>query len=121
MGRKYSIGSSLRSSYPSIILSPPPLSKISLAVASLLTSPLLHLLWFSLTSGRCFRTWTLITNQFYQLPLFLCSSAPTHVSLPAVVSNFVGMTLPFTLTLTVLLKVNSRLFPLLLLSLLLWH
>ena len=62
-----------------------------------------------LASGRCFRTWIPITYQFSKLSLFLRSFASTNVHLSSVFSKSVGMTLLFTLTLTVLLQKNTRL------------
>ena len=44
------------------------------------------------------------------------SFAPTSISLPSIFRKLTGMTLHFTLTFTVLLQRNTRLFPLLLLS-----
>ena len=67
-----------------------------LVVAPPLTSPLLFSLWPSLAPGKCFKTWVLITYQFYQTSLFLRSFAPTNVSLPSIFSKLAGMTLPFT-------------------------
>ena len=55
------------------------------------------------------------------LPLSLWCYSPTNVSLPSIFGKPVGMTLPSDLTLTVLLQRNTRLFPLLLLSLPIWH
>ena len=70
-------------------------------------------------------SWTrgLITYQFFYRSLSLRSFAPTSVPLPSIFRKLAGMTLLFTLTLTVLLQRNTRffLFPLLLLSSLLWH
>ena len=92
-----------------------------LAVAPLLTSPLLLLLLLFLAPGRCFRTWVLTIYQFFCPSLSLRSIAPTSVPLPSTFSKLAGMALPPTLTLTVLQQRNTRLFPLLLLSLFLWH
>ena len=111
-GRKYSTGSSLLTSSPSMTLTHPLFS-----IAPLLTSPLLPLLWPFLAPGRCFRTWVLTTYQFFYLSLSLRSIAPTSVPLPSVFRKLAGMTLPPTLTLTVLQQRNTHLFPLLLLSL----
>ena len=74
-----------------------------------------------LAHGRCFRTWVLTTYQFFYLSLFLLPIAPTSAPLPSTFRKLAGMTLPPTLTLTVFLRRNTRLFlfPLLLLSLLL--
>ena len=57
------------------------------------------------------------------IPLSLWSFAPTSVPLPSIFRKLAGMTLPPTLTLTVLLQRNTRLFlfPLQLLSLPLWQ
>ena len=100
-----------------------PFSIAPLAVAPLLTSPLLLLLLLFLAPGRCFRTWVLIIYQFFFPSLSLRSFAPTSVPLPSIFRKLAGMTLPHTLTVTVLLQRNSRLFlfPLQLLSLPLWH
>ena len=113
-GRKYSTGSSLLTSSPSMTLTHPPFS-----IAPLLTSPLLLLLLPFLAPGRCFRTWVLTIYQFFYLSLSLRSFAPTSVPLPSIFKKLTGMALPPTLTLTVLQQRNTRLFlfPLLLLSL----
>ena len=104
-------------------LTHPPSSIAPLAVAPLLTSPLLLLLLLFLAPGRCFRTWVLTIYQFFYLSLSLRSFAPTSVPLPSIFRKLAGMTLPPTLTLTVLLQRNTRLFlfPLQLLSLPLWQ
>ena len=122
-GRKYSTGSSLLTSSPSMTLTHPPFSITPLAVAPLLTSPLLLLLLPFPAPERGFRTWVLIIYQFVHPSLSLRSIAPTSVPLPSIVRKLAGMTLPPTLTLTVLLQRNTRLFlfPLQLLSLPLWH
>ena len=122
-GRMYSTGSSLLTSSPSMILTHPPFSIAPMAVAPLLTSPLLPLLLPFLAPGRCFRTWVLIIYQFFYPSLSLRSFAPTSVPLPSIFRKLAGMALPPTLTLTVPLQRNTRLFlfPLLLLSLPLWH
>ena len=118
-GRKYLTGSSLLTSSPSMTLTPPPFSIAPLAVASLLTSPLLLLLLLFLAPGRCFRTWVLTIYQFFYPSLSLWSFAPTSVPLPSIFRKLAGMALP----LTVLQQRNTRLFlfPLLLLSLPLWR
>ena len=67
------------------------------------SSPLLFLLLLFLAPGRCFRTWVLTTYQFFCLSLFLRSFAPTSVPLPSIFRKLAGITLPPTLTLTVLL------------------
>ena len=120
---KYSTGSSPQTSSPSMTLTHPPFSIAPLAVAPLLTSPLLLLLLLFLAPGRCFRTWVLTTYHFFYLSLSLRSFAPTSVPLPSIFRKLAGMTLPPTLTLTVLLQRNTRLFlfPLQLLSLPLWQ
>ena len=58
--RKYSIGSSLLTSSPSMTL-----IYLLFSIAPTLTSPLLHPLSPSLARGRCFRTWILIIYHFY--------------------------------------------------------
>ena len=69
VGRKYSTGSSLPTSSPSMTLTHPLFSIAPLAVAPLLTSPLLLLLLLFLAPGRCFRTWVLTIYQFFYLSL----------------------------------------------------
>ena len=88
-------------------------------IAHLLTFPLLPLLLPFFAPGRCFRTWVLTAYQIFYLSLSLRPSAP----LPSIFRKLAGMTLPPTLTPTILLQRNSRLFlfPLLLLILPLWH
>ena len=114
VGRKYSTGLSLLTSFPLMSLTHPPFYIASLAAAlSFFAFP---------TPGRCFRTWVLINYQFFYLslsPVFL----PTSVAIPLTFRKLSGMTLPPTLTLTVLLQTNSCLFRflLLLLSSPLWH
>ena len=122
-GRKYSTGSSPQTSSPSMTLTHPPFSIAPLAVAPFLTSPLLLLLLLFHAPGRCFRSWVLTIYQFFYLSLSLRSFAPTSVPLPSIFRKLAGMALPPTLTLTVLLQRNTRLFlfPLQLLSLPLWH
>ena len=123
VGRKYSTGSSPLTSYPSMTLTHPSFYIAPLAVAPLLISPLVPLLFLFLAHGRCFRTWVLTIYQFFYLSLSLRSFAPTSVPLPSIFRKLTGMTLPPSWTLTVLLQRNTRLFlfPLLLLSLPLWH
>ena len=75
-GRKYSTGSSLLISSPSMTLTHPPFSIAPLAVAPPLTSPLLLLLLLFLAPGRCFRTWVLTTHQFFYLSLSLSGLLP---------------------------------------------
>ena len=122
-GKKYSTGSSSLTSSPSMTLIQPPFSIAPLAVAPLLTSSLPPLLLPFLALGRCFRILVLTTYQFFYLSLSLRSFAPTSVPLPSIFRKLAGIGLPPTLTLTVHLQRNARLFlfPLLLLSLLLWH
>ena len=117
-GRKYSTGSSLLTSSPSMTLIHPPF-----CIAPPLTFPLLLPLLPFLAPGRCFRTWVLTTYQFFYLSLSLKSFAPKSVPLPSTFRKLAEMTLPSTLTSTVLLQRNTCLFlfPLLLLSLPLWY
>ena len=119
VGRKYSTGSSLVTSSPSMTLTHPLFSIATLAVAPPLTSPLLLLLLLFLAPGRCFRTWVLTIYQFFYLSLSLRSFAPTSVTLPSIFRKLAGLALPPILTLTVPQQRNTRLFlfPLLLLSL----
>ena len=118
VGRKYSTGSSIPTSSHSMAL-----TYLPFYIAPPLTYPLLPLLSLFLAHGSCFRTWVLITYQFFYLSLSLRSFAPTSVPLPPIFRKMAGMTLLFTSILTVLLQRNTRLFlfPLLLLPLLLWH
>ena len=118
MGRKYATRSSLLTSSPSMTLTHPPFS-----IAPLLTSPLLPLLLPFLAPGRCFRTWVLTIYQFFYLSISLRPIAPTSVPLPSIFQKLAGMALPHTLTFTVLLQRNTRLFlfPMLLLSFSVWH
>ena len=113
-GKKYSTGSSLLTSSPSMTL-----THSLFSIAPLLTSPLLLLLF--LAPGRCF--WVLTIYQFFYPSLSLRPIAPTSVALPSIFRKLAGMTLPPTLTFTVHLQRNNRLFlfPLLLLSLPLRH
>ena len=74
-----------------------------------LTSPFLRLLSPYLAPGRCFRTWVLISYQFL-LAVSLRSFAPTSDPFPSIFRKLARMTLPRTLTLTVLLQRNTRLF-----------
>ena len=73
--------------------------------------------------GRCFRTWVLTTYQSFYPSLSPRSFASTSVPLHSTSRKLSGMTLYPTLTPTVLLQRNTRLFlfPLLLLSFPLWH
>ena len=114
MEGKYSTGSSLLTSSPSMTLTHPFFS-----IAPPLTFPLLLLLLLFLAPGRCFRTWVLTIYQFFYLSLSLRSFAPTSTPLPSIFRKLAGMALPPTLTLTVLQQRNTclSLFPLLLLSL----
>ena len=75
VGRKYSTGSSLLTSSPSMTLTHPPFS-----IAPLLTSPLLLLLLLFLAPGRCFRTWVLTTYQFFYLSVPLSGLSPQRAS-----------------------------------------
>ena len=78
-GRKCSTRSSPLTSSSLMTLTHPLFSIDSLAVAPLLTSPLLPLHFPFLAPGRCFRIWVLITNQFFLLSLSLWPIAPTSV------------------------------------------
>ena len=68
--RKYSFKSSLLTSFLSTTLTYLLFSVASLAVATRLISSLLLPLSPYLALGRCFRSWVLITYQFYCLSLF---------------------------------------------------
>ena len=122
--RKYSTGWSLMTSSSSMTLTYLPFYIAPLVVALLLTFLLLPPIFFSsyfappfLARARCFRTWVLITYQFFYLSLSLQSFIPTNIP-PPIFRKLAGM----TLTLTVLLQKNTWLFfSLLLLSSLLWH
>ena len=106
-------------SFDLLPLTHPPFSIAPLAVATLLTSPLLPPLLLFPVPGRCYRTWVLTIYQFFYLSLSLRSFAPTTAPLPSIFPKIAAMALPLTLTLTVLQQRNTRLFlfPLLLLSL----
>ena len=104
--KKYSTGSSHRTSSPSMTLTHPPFCIDPLAVALPLTSPSLPLLLPFLAPGRCFRTWVLTTYQFFYLSLFRSSRHP----LPSTFGKLAGMTLSPALTSTILLQRNTRLF-----------
>ena len=91
-------------------LTHPPFSIAPLAVAPLLTSPLPPLLLPFLAPGRYYRTLVLTTYQFFYLFLSLRSFAPTSAPLPSIFRKLAGMTLPLTLTVTVLQQRNTRLF-----------
>ena len=123
--KKHVTGSSpLTSSSSSIMtLTHPPFSIAPLAVARLLASPLPPLLLPFLAPGSCYRTWILTIYQFFYLPLSLRSFAPTSAPLPSIFRKLAGMDLPPTLTLTDFWQRNTCFFhfPLLLLSLPLWH
>ena len=122
-GEKYLIGSSLLTFSPSMTLTHPSFSIAPLAVAPLWTSPLLLLLLPFLAPGRCYRNWALTIYQSFYLSLSLRSFTPASVPLPSIFRKLAGMSLPPTLTLTVLQQRNTHLFlfPLLLLFLPLWH
>ena len=91
-------------------LTHPPFFIAPLTVARLLTSPLLPLLLLFLAPGRCFRTWVLTIYQFFNPFLSLRSIAQTSIPLPSIFRKLAGMALPPTLTLTVPLQRNTRLF-----------
>ena len=119
VGRKYSTGSFLLTSSPSMTLTHPPFFIAPLAVALPLTSLLLPPLLPFPAPGRCYRTWVLIIYQIFYISLSLRSIIPTSIPLPSIFRKLAGMALPLTLTLTVLQQRNTRLslFPMLLLSL----
>ena len=108
-GRKYSTGSSPLTS-PSTTLTHQSFFIALLTVAPPLTFPLLPPLLPFLAPERCFRTWVLTTYQSIYLSLFLRSFAPTSVPLSSIFRKLAGMTLILTLTPTVLLQRNTRLF-----------
>ena len=119
--RKHWIRSFLVTSSPSMTLTYLLFSITPLTLAPLLTFPLLLLLSPYHAPGRCFRTWILITYQFFYLSPSLSDLLLQQAStFPSICKKLAGMTLPF-LTLTVFLQRNTHLFsfPLLLLSLLL--
>ena len=103
-GRKYSTGSFLLTSSPSMTLTHQPLSIALLAVAALLTSPLLPPLLPFLVHGSSIRTWILTTNQLFYPSLSLRPISPTSVLLPPFFRKLAGMALPPTLILTVLCR-----------------
>ena len=108
-GKKYLTGSSPLTSSPSMTPTHPPFS-----IAPLLTSLLLPLLPF-LALGKCFRTWVLTICQFFYLFLSLSGLSPQQACpLPSTFRKLAGMGFSPTLTPTVLLQRNTRLFPLLL-------
>ena len=116
MGRKHLTGSSLLTSSPSMNLTYLPFYIAPLAVAPLLTFSLLPPLSSFPAPGRCFRIWVLITYQFFYLSCSRQFFAPASVvPLPSTFRKLARMTLLPTLTLTVLLQRNTRLFPMLLL------
>ena len=92
VGRKYLNRSSLLTPSPSMTLTYLPLYIVPLAVAFLLTFPLLPPLWPFLVSERCFRTWVLNTYQFFYLFLSLRSFAPISVLLSSIFRKLAGMT-----------------------------
>ena len=110
-GRTYSTWLSLLTSSPSLTLIHPPFSIAPLAVAPLLTSPSLPLLFPYLALGRCYRTLVLTTYQFFYLSLSLFGLSPQRASpFPSIFRKLAGMVLPPTLTFTVLQQRNTRLF-----------
>ena len=119
VGRKYSIGSSLLTSSPSMTLTYLLFTLVPLVVTSPLTHPLLPLLSPYLAPGGGSGPALLITYQFYQPSFFLRSFAPTNVPHPSIFRKLFEMTLPITLTRSVLLQRNTRVFLFLLLLLLL--
>ena len=103
-------GSSLLTSSHLMTLTYLPFSMAPLAVAPPLIHPLLPPPLPFLAYGRCFRTWVLITYQFFYLSLSLRSFASTSVPPLSFFRKLAGMNLLLTLTLTVLLQKNTRLF-----------
>ena len=103
-------------SSPSMTLTHPPFYIASLAVAPLMTSPLLPPPLSFLAPGRCFKTWVLTIYQFFYAYLPPQSFTPTSVLFPSIFRKLARMSLPHTLTLTVPLQRNTRLLPLLLIS-----
>ena len=89
-GRKYAIGSSLLTSFPSMTLTHPPFSIAPLAVVLPLTFPLLPPLLLFIAPGKCFRTWVVITYQFSYLSLSLRPFAPTSVPFFQFLENPLG-------------------------------
>ena len=75
-GKTYSTGSSPLTSSQSMTLTHPPFSIAPLAVASLLTSPLLPLLLPFPAPGRCYRTLVLTIYQFFDPSLSLQQASP---------------------------------------------
>ena len=82
---------------------------------------------FALSSLFLFCSWVVLHDLGFDhlpillsVPLFLVFR-PNERPLPSIFRKLTGMTLPVTLILTVLLQNNTCLFPLLLLSSLLWH
>ena len=76
MGRKYSIGSSLLTSSP---LNEPNIPTLFHRSSGSRSSLDISFAPFSLAPGRCFRTWVLITYQFFYLSFFLRSSTSKSV------------------------------------------
>ena len=100
-GKKYSTGSFLLTSSPSMTLTHPLFS-----ITPLLTFPLLPPLLPFPAPGRCYRTLVLTIYQFFNLSLSLQSFPTTSVPLPSIFRKLAGMALLLTLTLTVLLQRN---------------
>ena len=122
VGRKYSTGSSLLTSPTLMILTHPPFSIAPLAVATLLTSPLRSLLLPFLAPGKCSRTWVLTIYQFFYPSLSLAyrpnECPPSFNFLKARWDDFVSY---FDSHCPSAEECSSLSFPLLLLSLSLWH
>ena len=105
VGRKYSIGSSPLTSFP-----PMTMTYLLFSIAPPLAFPLLSPLSPYLAPGRCFRSWG--SNQLPILLTVPLSSVfcPNKLPLPSTFRKLARMTLPRTLTLTVLLQRNTGLF-----------
>ena len=89
-GRKYSTGSSLLTSSPSMTLTHPLFS-----IAPLLASSLHRLLLPFLAPGRCYRTWVLTIYQFFY-PSLSPVYRPNERPLSSIFRKLAGMALTLT-------------------------